>query len=53
MSERPEASPLRRGRSALRFMLLIGVVSLFADTSYEGATSIVGPFLAFLGSSAS
>jgi hypothetical protein len=52
MSERPEASSLRRGRSALRFVLLIGVVSHFADISYEGARSITGPFLAFLGASA-
>jgi hypothetical protein len=46
MSERPEASPLRGGRSALRFVLLISVVSLFADMSYEGARSITGLFLA-------
>ncbi len=36
----------------MRFVLLIGVVSLFADMSYEGARSITGPFLAFLGASA-
>ena len=30
----------------MRFVLLIGVVSLFADMSYEGARSITGPFLA-------
>ena len=30
----------------MRFVLLIGVVSLFADISYEGARSITGPFLA-------
>jgi hypothetical protein len=35
----------------LRF-LPFGVVSLFADISYEGARSITGPFLAFLGASA-
>jgi hypothetical protein len=46
MSERPEASPLRRGPSALRFVLLIGVVSLFTDMSYEWARGITGPFLA-------
>ena len=33
-------------------MLLIGVVSLFADMSYEGTRSITGPLLAFLGASA-
>lgn len=33
-------------------MLLIGVVSLFADFVYEGARSINGPYLAVLGASA-
>lgn len=37
---------------ALKFVLLIGVVSLFADFTYEGARSINGPFLAVLGASA-
>ena len=39
-------------RTALRFVLLIGVVSLFADGTYEGARSIAGPYLAILGASA-
>ena len=39
-------------RTALRFVLLIGVVSLFADATYEGARSIAGPYLAILGASA-
>lgn len=39
-------------RSALRFVVLIGVVSLFADMAYEGARSITGPYLAVLGASA-
>jgi predicted MFS family arabinose efflux permease len=34
---------------ALRFVLLIGVVSFFADFTYEGSRGIVGPFLAQLG----
>lgn len=37
---------------ALRFVLLVGVMSLFADLSYEGSRSIVGPFLATLGAGA-
>ena len=41
-----------RPRSALRFVLLIGVTSLFADFTYEGARSITGPYLAILGASA-
>src|SRR5689334_17758487 len=37
--------------AAVRFVVLIGVVSLFADFAYEGARSITGPFLAVLGAS--
>ncbi|MDR3443187.1 MAG: MFS transporter [Legionella sp.] len=36
-------------RTALKFVILIGVVSLFADMTYEGARSITGPYLAVLG----
>jgi MFS family permease len=39
-------------KKALRFVLLIGVVSLFADFTYEGSRSITGQFLATLGTSA-
>ncbi len=38
-------------RSALAFVLLFGVVSLFADFAYEGARSVNGPFLGTLGAS--
>jgi predicted MFS family arabinose efflux permease len=38
-------------RTALRFVVMLGVVSLFADMTYEGARSITGPFLAVLGAS--
>jgi MFS family permease len=38
-------------KTALRFVVLLGVVSLFADMTYEGARSITGPFLAVLGAS--
>ena len=41
------------GRSTvLRFVILIGVVNLFADLTYEGGRSITGPFLAQLGATA-
>src|SRR3984893_14233372 len=36
-------------KAALRFVLMIGAVSLFADFAYEGSRSIVGPYLAQLG----
>jgi len=35
----------------LKFVILLGVVSLFADMTYEGARSITGPYLALLGAS--
>lgn len=38
-------------KTALRFVVLIGIVSLFSDMTYEGARSINGPFLAILGAS--
>src|SRR3972149_4052991 len=37
--------------AALRFVVLLGVVSLFADMTYEGARSVTGPYLAVLGAS--
>ncbi|MGB7697711.1 MAG: MFS transporter [Methylovirgula sp.] len=39
-------------RGALAFVLLIGVLSFFADFTYEGSRSIIGPYLASLGASA-
>lgn len=39
-------------KDAVRFVVLLGVVSLLADITYEGARSITGPFLAFLGANA-
>lgn len=36
---------------AIRFIIFMGIVSLFADITYEGARSINGPFLAILGAS--
>lgn len=37
---------------ALKFVLLIGVMSFFADFTYEGSRSIIGPYLLALGASA-
>jgi MFS family permease len=37
---------------AVAFVLIMGVVNLFSDTTYEGASSINGPFLKTLGASA-
>jgi hypothetical protein len=38
-------------QTALKFVLMVGIVSFFADFTYEGARSITGPFLATLGAS--
>jgi hypothetical protein len=38
--------------TAVKFVVLMGVVSLFADMTYEGARSIGGPYLAILGANA-
>lgn len=37
---------------ALRFVLLVGILSFFADFTYEGSRSIIGPYLASLAASA-
>ncbi len=39
-------------KKALYFIVLMGIVSLFGDVTYEGARSITGPYLAVLGAGA-
>jgi MFS family permease len=46
------ATAARGKRIALRFVLLVGVLSFFADFTYEGSRSIIGPYLASLGATA-
>lgn len=46
------AGPKLGRAHAVRFILLMGLVSLFADMTYEGARSSTGPFLLTLGASA-
>jgi len=41
-----------KSRSALQFVVIIGIANFFADFTYEGARAIVGPFLGSLGASA-
>src|SRR4030095_6157891 len=41
-----------RNRSALHFVVIIGIANFFADFTYEGARGIIGPFLGSLGASA-
>jgi hypothetical protein len=46
---RPPTADKRARRAAVRFVLMIGIPSFFADFTYEGSPSIVGPFLGTLG----
>lgn len=45
------APPDKRSQ-AVRFIVCLGIVSMFADITYEGARSVLGPFLHDLGASA-
>lgn len=47
-----KAPPDPKKRAAYAFLVLLGIVSLFSDLTYEGARSIVGPYLLLLGASA-
>jgi predicted MFS family arabinose efflux permease len=38
--------------TALKFVLLVGAMSFFADFTYEGSRSIIGPYLGLLGAGA-
>jgi MFS family permease len=51
-SETPRAGTPPNSRTAMRFVLLIGALSFFADFTYEGSRSILGPYLASLQASA-
>lgn len=42
----------KRLSSAMAFILLFGIVSLFSDMTHEGASSIRGAYLSLLGASA-
>lgn len=44
-------NPTLSKRSAIKFIILLGFVSLFADITYEGARSITGQYFAILGAS--
>ncbi|MBI3992279.1 MAG: MFS transporter [Candidatus Lambdaproteobacteria bacterium] len=52
MTENAEASGQDLRRRATLLIVLLGLVSLFADMTYESARSINGPYLATLGAGA-
>ena len=37
---------------AMKFVLMVGIMSFFADFTYEASRGIIGPYLAVLGASA-
>jgi len=47
----PQRASDQRKR-AIRFIVCLGIVSMFADITYEGARSVIGPFLHDLGARA-
>jgi MFS family permease len=49
LTRTPPATTIRGARA---FIVLMGVVALFGDMTYEGARGLVGPYLALLGASA-
>jgi len=51
MAERTDGNKDKR-KAAYAFLVLLGIISLFSDLTYEGARSIIGPYLLLLGASA-
>ncbi|HXS74403.1 MAG TPA: MFS transporter [Rhodanobacteraceae bacterium] len=49
MANKRDQGVARGARTALGFVVLIGVVSLFSDMTYEGSRSITGQFMGTLG----
>jgi hypothetical protein len=45
MRQSTNPADIGASRTAFRFVLLIGILSFFADFTYEGSRSILGPFL--------
>ena len=48
----PRWQALRGASPALKFVLMVGVMSFFADFTYEGSRSVIGPYLGTLGAGA-
>jgi hypothetical protein len=52
VSRTTPATTTRRFSPALKFVLMVGVMSFFADFTYEASRGIVGPYLGLLGAGA-
>lgn len=46
---RPLGQRISQASPALKFVLTVGIMSFFADFTYEGSRSIIGPYLGTLG----
>jgi MFS family permease len=51
-SRMPRVAGVRGSSPALKFVLMVGIMSFFADFTYEGSRSITGPYLGMLGAGA-
>ena len=51
-SERGLRRRIADASPALKFVLMVGVMSFFADFTYEGSRSVIGPYLGTLGAGA-
>lgn len=55
MSAKGQSAPSTKSdmkSRAVKFVLLVGIMSFFADFTYESSRGIIGPYLALLGASA-
>jgi len=52
MTLRQRVAAVREYSPALKFVLMVGIMSFFADFTYEGSRSITGPYLGLLGAGA-
>lgn len=50
--EPEQPTPSRRMSPALKFVLMVGAMSFFADFTYEASRSVIGPYLKLLGAGA-
>ena len=52
MTVKQRVAGVRASSPALKFVLMVGIMSCFADFTYEGSRSVVGPYLGLLGAGA-
>jgi MFS family permease len=52
MTVRQRVAGIQASSPALKFVLMVGIMSFFADFTYEGSRSITGPYLGLLGAGA-